>query len=91
MSLLGSLGEVLDTYTLKVGIRTITWSNTTIYINEKPLYLRGFGMHEDSDVSIYYKYLSKVFFFLVKKYLLSCCANIINTCDNFRVTSLKKY
>lgn len=56
VSLLGNLGEVLDTYSVKVGIRTITWSNTTVYINEKPMYLRGFGMHEDSDVSITFKY-----------------------------------
>ncbi|CAH0715437.1 unnamed protein product, partial [Brenthis ino] len=50
VSLIGPDGEVLDTYGQKVGIRTITWSNTTIYINDKPLYLRGFGMHEDSDL-----------------------------------------
>ncbi|XP_047533484.1 beta-glucuronidase isoform X2 [Vanessa atalanta] len=49
-SLLGPLGELIDTYSLKVGIRTVTWSNTTIYLNDKPIYLRGFGMHEDSDL-----------------------------------------
>lgn len=49
-SIVGPLGELIDTYSLKVGIRTVTWSNTTIYINEKPIYLRGFGMHEDSDL-----------------------------------------
>ncbi|CAB3220697.1 unnamed protein product [Arctia plantaginis] len=50
VSLIGSLGEILDTYSQKIGIRTITWSNTTIFINEKPLYMKGFGMHEDSDL-----------------------------------------
>ncbi|XP_045773325.1 beta-glucuronidase isoform X3 [Maniola jurtina] len=49
-SLIGPLGEIVDTYNLKVGIRTVTWSNTTIYLNDKPIYLRGFGMHEDSDL-----------------------------------------
>ncbi|XP_072949362.1 beta-glucuronidase [Epargyreus clarus] len=49
-SLVGQHGEVIDTYSLKVGIRTVTWSNTTVYINDKPIYLRGFGMHEDSDL-----------------------------------------
>lgn len=49
-SLIGPLGEVIDTYSQKIGIRTVTWSNTTIYLNEKPLYLKGFGMHEDSDL-----------------------------------------
>ncbi|XP_045498403.1 beta-glucuronidase [Colias croceus] len=49
-SLIGPLGELVDTYSQKVGIRTVTWSNTTVYINDKPIYLRGFGMHEDSDL-----------------------------------------
>ncbi|KAJ8722165.1 hypothetical protein PYW08_004567 [Mythimna loreyi] len=48
-SLIGLQGEVIDTYTQKIGIRTVTWSNTTVFLNEKPLYLKGFGMHEDSD------------------------------------------
>ncbi|XP_041979333.1 beta-glucuronidase isoform X2 [Aricia agestis] len=50
VSLLGPLDEVIDTYHLKIGIRTVTWSNTTMFINDKPIYLRGFGMHEDSDL-----------------------------------------
>lgn len=49
-SLIGAYGDILDTYSHKIGIRTVTWSNTTIYLNEKPLYLKGFGMHEDSDL-----------------------------------------
>ncbi|XP_049873119.1 beta-glucuronidase-like isoform X2 [Pectinophora gossypiella] len=49
-SILGPKGEVVDTYSQKIGIRTVTWTNTTIYLNEKPIYLRGFGMHEDSDL-----------------------------------------
>ncbi|KAJ2949191.1 hypothetical protein O0L34_g6134 [Tuta absoluta] len=42
--------ELIDTYVQKIGIRTVTWSNSTIYLNEKPVYMRGFGMHEDSDL-----------------------------------------
>ncbi|XP_077290624.1 beta-glucuronidase isoform X2 [Arctopsyche grandis] len=41
---------VADIYRLNVGIRTVTWSNTTLYINDKPAYLKGFGRHEDSDL-----------------------------------------
>lgn len=52
-SLVAPNGDVIDTYSQKIGIRTVTWSNKTIYLNEKPLYLRGFGMHEDSDVSLF--------------------------------------
>ncbi|CAK1580393.1 unnamed protein product [Parnassius mnemosyne] len=49
-SLIGPNGEIVDTYNQKVGIRTVTWSNTSVFINDKPIYLRGFGMHEDSDL-----------------------------------------
>lgn len=49
-TLIGSLGEIIDTYSQKIGIRTVTWTNTSVYINEKPMYMRGYGMHEDSDL-----------------------------------------
>ncbi|XP_063226156.1 beta-glucuronidase-like [Bacillus rossius redtenbacheri] len=39
-----------DVYHLPVGIRTVSWNSTTFFINGKPLYLRGFGRHEDSDI-----------------------------------------
>lgn len=38
----------VDVYRLPVGIRTITWTNTSLLLNDKPLYMRGFGRHEDS-------------------------------------------
>lgn len=41
----------LDVYRLNVGIRTLQWDNDTFTLNGKPLYLHGFGRHEDSDVS----------------------------------------
>ncbi|XP_017122793.1 beta-glucuronidase [Drosophila elegans] len=39
-----------DAYRLPVGIRSLSWSNDSLLINGKPLYLRGFGRHEDSDI-----------------------------------------
>ncbi|KAK4302474.1 hypothetical protein Pmani_025435 [Petrolisthes manimaculis] len=40
----------LDLYPQKVGIRTLGWNSTTLTINNKPLYLRGCGKHEDADI-----------------------------------------
>ncbi|XP_053609774.1 beta-glucuronidase isoform X2 [Plodia interpunctella] len=48
-ALVNSHGELVDLYSEKIGIRTIRWTNTSVYLNDKPLYMRGFGMHEDSD------------------------------------------
>ena len=45
------LQEEADVYRMKFGIRTLKWNNTTFLINNKPIYFRGFGRHEDSDVS----------------------------------------
>uniref|UniRef100_A0A182RRY1 Beta-glucuronidase n=1 Tax=Anopheles funestus TaxID=62324 RepID=A0A182RRY1_ANOFN len=42
--------QVLDVYRMKVGIRTLEWNNSTFLINKKPIYFRGFGRHEDSDL-----------------------------------------
>lgn len=41
-----------DLYRLPIGIRTIKWDSSALFINNEPIYLRGFGMHEDSDVSV---------------------------------------
>ncbi|XP_050098791.1 beta-glucuronidase isoform X2 [Anopheles aquasalis] len=41
---------VLDIYRMKVGIRTLEWNATSFLINGKPIYFRGFGRHEDSDI-----------------------------------------
>ncbi|XP_053970515.1 beta-glucuronidase-like [Hylaeus volcanicus] len=38
----------IDVYRLPIGIRTLTWTNTSLLINNRPMYLRGFGRHEDS-------------------------------------------
>ena len=42
--------HVLDEYTQEVGIRTLEVKGTDILLNGKPVYLRGFGRHEDSDI-----------------------------------------
>ncbi|CAG9773800.1 unnamed protein product [Ceutorhynchus assimilis] len=48
--LLDSYGEVVDKYIQPVGLRVLSWSNTSFSINGRPLYLHGFGRHEDSDI-----------------------------------------
>ena len=39
-----------DHYTLPVGIRTIQVTKKQLLLNGKPVYLKGFGKHEDSDI-----------------------------------------
>jgi beta-glucuronidase len=48
---LASSGAVADRYSLKVGIRTIEVSGDRLLINRKPVYLKGFGRHEDFPVA----------------------------------------
>jgi len=48
----GASDVLLDVYRLQVGIRSLSWSNDSLLLNGKPLYLRGFGRHEDSDVGL---------------------------------------
>lgn len=40
----------VDIYRLKIGIRSLNWNSTSFLINDKPIYFRGFGRHEDSDI-----------------------------------------
>ncbi|XP_070497859.1 beta-glucuronidase [Chironomus tepperi] len=42
--------EIIDIYRTKFGIRSIKWNNSSLLINDKPIYFRGFGRHEDSDI-----------------------------------------
>lgn len=42
--------RVLDEYFEEIGVRTVEVSGTDILINGKPVYLKGFGKHEDSDI-----------------------------------------
>ena len=41
---------LLDTYSEEIGIRTVSVKGEEILLNGKPVYLRGFGKHEDSDI-----------------------------------------
>ncbi|XP_017773138.1 PREDICTED: beta-glucuronidase [Nicrophorus vespilloides] len=50
VQLLTPQGELKDVYRQKIGIRKITWTNTSLLMNGKPLYLQGFGKHEDADI-----------------------------------------
>ena len=42
--------NVLDEYSEKVGIRTVEIKGRQILLNGKPVYLKGFGKHEDADM-----------------------------------------
>lgn len=43
--------ENTDYYRMAIGIRTLQWTSKTLLLNDEPIYLRGFGKHEDSIVS----------------------------------------
>jgi beta-glucuronidase len=43
-------GEVIDEYSLSIGIREIKVVDNKIYLNNKEIYLQGFGKHEDYSV-----------------------------------------
>ncbi len=40
--------NVVDEYITDIGIRTVEIKGTSILINKKPVYLKGYGKHEDS-------------------------------------------
>ncbi len=42
--------ELKDVYRLHTGIRTIHTTETEILLNGRPVYLKGFGKHEDTDI-----------------------------------------
>lgn len=42
--------QLVDEYEQEIGIRTVQVKGTNILINGTPVYLRGFGKHEDSDI-----------------------------------------
>jgi len=43
--------SIIDSYTLKVGIRTIEVKGDKLLLNGKPIYLTGFGRHEDFPIT----------------------------------------
>uniref|UniRef100_A0A224X9B4 Putative beta-galactosidase/beta-glucuronidase carbohydrate transport and metabolism n=1 Tax=Panstrongylus lignarius TaxID=156445 RepID=A0A224X9B4_9HEMI len=42
--------SVVDMYEIQVGIRTVIWNTISLLINYVPVYLRGFGMHQDAEM-----------------------------------------
>ena len=50
IQLLDQNDQVLDDYNLPVGVRTIQVENSKLLLNGKPIYLKGFGRHEDLNV-----------------------------------------
>lgn len=42
--------ELIDTYTQEFGIRKVEVKNVQLYINNQPVYLKGFGRHEDFPI-----------------------------------------
>ncbi len=42
---------ILDSYSLRVGIRTIEVKDDKLLLNGKPIYLKGFGRHEDFPIT----------------------------------------
>ncbi|MFV5689323.1 beta-glucuronidase [Flavobacterium sp. ZT3R25] len=42
--------RVIDTYELETGVRTISTNDKQILLNGKPVFLKGFGKHEDFPV-----------------------------------------
>lgn len=43
--------EIIDEYPLEVGLREVKIDGTEILINNKSIYLKGFGKHEDSIIN----------------------------------------
>lgn len=43
-------GETVDVYPLPLGVRTVEVKGTEILVNGQPVYLKGFGMHEDAEI-----------------------------------------
>jgi beta-glucuronidase len=42
--------KLIDEYQEEIGIRTVEVKGTRLYINNKPVYLKGYGKHEDSEL-----------------------------------------
>lgn len=55
-----------DSYQAKLGIRTVKIDGTKILVNNQPVYLKGYGKHEDFDV------IGKAFNYAVAKRDFAC-------------------
>lgn len=49
-SIVDSNGNLIDTYSVATGVRTVKVSGKKFLINDKPFYFTGFGKHEDTAV-----------------------------------------
>ena len=49
--IIGKNKEIIDEYQLPVGIRTVEIKDSRILINNSPVYLKGYGKHEESEFS----------------------------------------
>jgi beta-glucuronidase len=47
---IGSAGAPIDDYHMKIGVRTITVSDSRLLLNGEPVFLTGFGKHEDFPI-----------------------------------------
>ncbi len=47
-----SLGDnsIIDRYKLEIGVRTVSVNSKSVLLNGKPIYLKGFGKHEDFPI-----------------------------------------
>ncbi|KAJ8681400.1 hypothetical protein QAD02_017187 [Eretmocerus hayati] len=41
---------LIDIYRLPIGIRSLKWNESSVLVNDKPIYFRGFGKHEDAAI-----------------------------------------
>ncbi|NGP45118.1 beta-glucuronidase [Bacillaceae bacterium SIJ1] len=46
----GEDGNIVDHYPLNIGVRKVEVKNRQLLLNHEPVYLKGFGKHEDADV-----------------------------------------
>ncbi|WP_309399066.1 beta-glucuronidase [Cerasicoccus maritimus] len=50
IQLLDAAGNLLDEYTQRFGVRTVKVEGNRLLLNGKPVYLQGFGRHEDFHI-----------------------------------------
>lgn len=43
-------GQMIDSYTQEFGLRKVAIKGCQLYVNDRPIYLQGFGRHEDFPV-----------------------------------------
>lgn len=47
---IGDAKSLIDHYSLEIGVRTISANNKQVLLNGKPIFLKGFGKHEDFPI-----------------------------------------